>query len=148
MKAPLLRTLYLVSVFFLAITGFGQMPLYKRYYISSLPGLGWLADFYVTHWMHYLAAAVLMGLVMYVLVLLAIAYRKTRKPSVSGMIRGIFLAGLIITGVLLVLHNLPGTFLSRGAVIFLDLAHLGLAMAFLAAGAVAVFRRMPWTTEK
>ena len=36
------RWFYLISVFFLALSGFGQMPIFKRYYIADIPGLGWL----------------------------------------------------------------------------------------------------------
>ena len=36
------RWFYLTTVFFLTLTGFGQMPIFKRYYIADIPGLGWL----------------------------------------------------------------------------------------------------------
>ena len=29
----MVRYVYLVNIFFLALTGFGQMPIYKRYYM-------------------------------------------------------------------------------------------------------------------
>ena len=32
---PAIRYFYLVTVFFLTLTGFGQMPIFKRYYIVS-----------------------------------------------------------------------------------------------------------------
>jgi len=124
------------------------MPIYKRYYLSSLPGLSWLADFYITHWLHYLFAAVLMGLAVYGLALLFLAFRKTRRPSISGMVRGILLAGIILTGILLVFYNLPGSSFSQGSVIILDLAHMLFAMAFLVAGLVSVIRRQPWTRPR
>jgi hypothetical protein len=148
MKAPIIRTVYVVSALVLVITGFGQMPIYKRYYISSLPGLDWLADFYITHWLHYLSAAVLMGLVAYALVIFFFAYRRTKKPSISGLIRGIILLGLIATGIPLVINNLPGSFFSQGSIIFLDLIHMAMAMVFLVAGLVAVFRKSPWITDR
>ena len=34
------RYVYLITVFFLTLTGFGQMPIFKRYYIADIPGLG------------------------------------------------------------------------------------------------------------
>ncbi len=148
MKAPLLRTLYVASAFILMITGFGQMPIYKRYYVSSLPGLSWLADFYVTHWLHYLSAAVLMGLTMYAIAVFAFAYRKTQKPSISGFIRGLILVGLIVTGILLVINNLPGALFSQGSIIFLDLTHMALAMALLVAGLIAILRKSPWIVAR
>ena len=51
--------LYLVSAIMLAFTGFGQMPLYKRYYIADIPGMAWSADFYITHLLHYIFSILL-----------------------------------------------------------------------------------------
>lgn len=48
-----------ISIFSLFFTGFGQLPLYKRYMLADLPGLGWTANFIVTVAIHYLGAAVL-----------------------------------------------------------------------------------------
>jgi cytochrome b subunit of formate dehydrogenase len=48
-----------LSTLALIISGFGQMPMYKRYYIADLPGLGWSADYSITLLVHYLAAMVL-----------------------------------------------------------------------------------------
>lgn len=28
----------------MAFTGFGEMPIYNRYYISDVPGMGWTSD--------------------------------------------------------------------------------------------------------
>jgi hypothetical protein len=47
------RYVYLITVLFLTLSGFGQMPIFKRYYIADIPGFGWLAQFYVTHYIHY-----------------------------------------------------------------------------------------------
>jgi hypothetical protein len=148
MNAPIIRTLYVVSALILMITGFGQMPIYKRYYISSLPGLAWLADFYVTHWLHYLAAAVLIALSLYAITVFVFGYRRTKKLSISGFVRGFILIGLILSGIPLVINNLPGSFFSQGAIIFLDLAHMALAMALLVAGLVTLTRKSPWIVER
>lgn len=48
-----------VSIFVLFFSGFGQMPLYKRYMLSDLPGMAWAADYAITLSLHYLAAALL-----------------------------------------------------------------------------------------
>ena len=50
----------------MAFSGFGQMPIFKRYYIADIPGMGWAADFYLTHYIHYLGAIVLLGFFSYV----------------------------------------------------------------------------------
>lgn len=47
------------SIFILLFTGFGQMPIYKRYYVDQIPGLAWSSDFFITLYIHYLAAIAL-----------------------------------------------------------------------------------------
>lgn len=54
-----------LSTFVLLFTGFGQMPVYRRYMVDRLPGLAWSSDFAVTLKLHYLAAAVLIFAVAY-----------------------------------------------------------------------------------
>ena len=63
----IMRYLFLASVFLMALTGFGQMPIYKRYYMADIPGFGWLANFYTTRYVHYLGAALLLALLSYFL---------------------------------------------------------------------------------
>lgn len=40
----------------LIFTGLGCLPLFKRYYITELPGFGWTTDFYTVTKIHYIAA--------------------------------------------------------------------------------------------
>lgn len=54
-----------LSTLALILSGFGQMPMYKRYRIADLPGLGWSADYSVTLVIHYLAAAFFLMAVAY-----------------------------------------------------------------------------------
>ncbi|WP_147534379.1 formate dehydrogenase subunit gamma [Bacillus marasmi] len=54
-----------VSIFSLIISGFGQMPMYKRYNIVKLPGAEWLGDYSITLVMHYLGAISLIFFVFY-----------------------------------------------------------------------------------
>ncbi|MBW2050308.1 MAG: hypothetical protein JRJ09_17530, partial [Deltaproteobacteria bacterium] len=57
-----IKTLYILTFIVMAFTGFGQMPIFKRYYISDIPGMAWSADFYATHYIHYMGAILLLGL--------------------------------------------------------------------------------------
>lgn len=125
------RYAYLITVFFLTLTGFGQMPIFKRYYIADIPGLGWLAKFYVTHYLHYLFAILLISLTSYVVTEYLIINRKRIKISISGFIRGALVSGLVVTGILLVIRNLSGSGFWPEFIIFLDLSHLGLVVALL-----------------
>ena len=54
-----------ISTFILIFSGFGQMPLYKRYMLDRVPGLSWVSDFSVTLSIHYWAAAVLIFAMVY-----------------------------------------------------------------------------------
>lgn len=54
-----------LSIFALIISGFGQMPMYKRYNIVKLPGAEWLGEYSLTLVMHYIAAIILIFVVFY-----------------------------------------------------------------------------------
>lgn len=47
-----------VSGLILLITGIFELPVAKRYYIVTVPGLGWTADFITSLYLHYAAAFV------------------------------------------------------------------------------------------
>lgn len=47
-----------ISGIVLIFSGFGEMPMYKRYYVTAIPGLGWSGDYSIMLDIHYLAAAV------------------------------------------------------------------------------------------
>ena len=144
----LIRYVYLITVFFLALTGFGQMPIFKRYYIADIPGFAWLAKFYVTHYIHYLAAILILALVTYSIIDYLILQKKQIRVTASGYVRGIILAGILISGILLVIRNLEGGRFEAGFIIFLDTAHLGLVLIFLMAAAYCLVRKRSWVTQR
>ena len=143
-----LRWLYLTTTFFLVLTGFGQMPIFKRYYIADNPGLGWLAEFFVTHYLHYLGAIVLLALAAYIVADYFILKRNSRRMTATGYIRFALLAGILISGGLLVIRNLAGTNFSPEFIIFLDVTHLGLVMVFLFVSLYCLIVKKHWTTER
>lgn len=63
-----------VSGIVLLFTGLGCLPLYKRYYISEIPGFGWTADFYNVTLVHYVASIVFLSAVIF-----HIVYHGLRK---------------------------------------------------------------------
>jgi len=126
--------IYAVTLFFIALSGFAQMPIFKRYYIADIPGLWWLADFYVTHLMHYIFATVFMGLAVY-LVADALFFKKGLGHMPGPIkLQAFFIAGLIVTGILLVVKNFPGTPFPGTLIIVLDISHLLLCMGLLLSG--------------
>ena len=142
----IMRYLYLISIFLMALTGFGQMPIYKRYYMSDIPGLGWLANFYTTRYVHYLGAALLLGLLSYFFFDYFLLRRNNLKITMTGYLRIALLSGIVVTGVLFVVKNFPVHYLSHEFIIALNLIHLGFVMAFLLVGLYCLISKKRWTT--
>ena len=140
----IIRYVYLFTVFFLLLTGFGQMPIFKRYYIADIPGFGWLGQFYVTHYIHYLAAVLILALVSYMIIDYLVLQKKSTRLTASGFVRGIILMGILVSGIFLVLRNLAGSRFAPEFIIFLDLAHLGLVMTFLIVVSYCLVRKKRW----
>lgn len=138
------RFFYWVALAMLTLTGFAQMPIFKRYYIADIPGLGWLAQFYVTHYLHYLFAIVFLGLGAYATVDYLLAKRKFFKISMAGVVKVGILAGLLVTGLLLAFRNLPGSRFTPGLIIFLDLAHMALVVVFIGTSTYGILTKTPW----
>jgi len=131
----------------LAVSGFGQMPIFKRYYIADVPGLGWTADFYFTHKLHYAAGAVLLFVAFCALARYLKgrqAGRTSRRLTPMGWARVLVLAGLVATGAVRVIKNLPGHHFGRELTMAIDWAHLALALAFLILILVARIMRRPY----
>lgn len=142
------RWFYLTVIFFLTLTGFGQMPIFKRYYIADIPGLGWLAEFFVTHYIHYLAAILLLAFAAYMILDYLVLKHKSRTMTATGYVRGALLAGILASGLFLVIRNLAGSNLSSGFIIVLDLCHLGLVMAFLFVSLYCLIFKKQWTKTR
>lgn len=54
-----------ISGSILVFSGFGELPMYKRYMVTEIPGLSWAGDFYVNLKMHYLAAIVFVSVMVF-----------------------------------------------------------------------------------
>ena len=146
--ANLLRWIYLFTLCMMAITGFGQMPIFKRYYIADIPGMGWLADFYLTHYMHYLGAILLLGLFAYFIVDYLLSGRKEFRLTPSAYVRIVLMAGIVCTGIIRVLKNLPDVVFSPGLTLFVDISHLGFMMVYLLTALVIMILKSTWVVSK
>jgi len=120
------------------------MPIFKRYYIADIPGLEWLAEYYVTLYIHYLFAILLIGITTYLIIEYLLAKRKNIKITLSGYIRGAVVVGLITTGILLVIRNHEVSGFAPEFIIFLYLFHLTLVMVLLMAGLYSVIFKKKW----
>lgn len=136
-----------LSLFVSALTGFAQMPIFKRYYIADLPGLGWLAQFYTTYWLHYVSAIAFLAIAAYLMADYILLKRKSRRITIFGYVRGIMLLLILATGALLVYRNLPGYRFPPNLVVALNFSHLGLVVLFLMTSLTAKLMKRSWTVE-
>lgn len=117
-----------LTIFIMALTGVAQMPVFKRYYIADIPGLGWLADFYLTNKIHYIFGAVLLYLLAYIFMLYLGVFSKTHRVTVSGKIKGLLFILVCVTGIMRVIKNLNSVTLDPFTVMLIDWTHLGFAI--------------------
>jgi hypothetical protein len=136
--------IYGLILFLITLSGFGQMPIFSRYYIASIPGLGWLGEFYITHILHYASAIGLIFLAVYILFDFVIQGAGLNRITGSGYLKMGIIAGLIISGGLMVVKNLPGIYWDHTAVIVLDLTHLGFCMALLMVSLYTLILKKTW----
>lgn len=141
-NTPLARIyarLFNLLVAMLTLTGLAQMPIFKRYYIADLPGLGWLADFYLTHKLHYGAAALLLGLLAYLAARWLREWAQTLRPTLTGSIRIVLVLGIVLTGIMRMYKNQPGVSFDPLTTMIVDWTHLGLVLLL---GVAALAARM------
>ncbi len=143
-----IRYIYLTAAFFLTISGFGQMPIFKRYYIADIPGLGWLAKFFITHYLHYLFGVMLLALAAYIITDFLLTLRKKYVITTSGYIRTSILAGLIVSGIIIVIRNFAGYHYSPKFIVITDLIHLGLVFMFLITGLACIILKKSWMCSR
>ncbi|NLO21440.1 MAG: cytochrome b/b6 domain-containing protein [Syntrophomonadaceae bacterium] len=129
-----------LSIFILFFSGFGQMPVYKRYFVDQMPGLSWSSDYAITLHLHYYGAMILIFISVYYLFYLFLSKETDVLPkkgdvkesllillSLLGLaeependkylaeqrmafaVTAVSILGLIITGLIKVLKNLPDT---------------------------------------
>ncbi len=87
-----------ISTILLIFSGFGQMPMYRRYMVYKIPGLGWSADFSVTLYIHYVAAAVLMFAVAYHIVFHVLRKEYGILPSKGDLKESYMIIKAMLTG--------------------------------------------------
>ncbi len=138
------RRLYPLALVVALFTGFGNMPIYKRYYVSAVPGLGWSGNFYINITIHYIAGAVLLAVATYFLMV----YLKTRldngRLTISGVLRAILMGLTLLTGSLLAIRNLSQVNFAFGPQMITAFVHLGAVMLLLVLSILCGVVRIPW----
>lgn len=143
-----LKPVYLFLLFGMGLTGFAQMPIFKRYYIADIPGLAWLADFYATHYLHYLGAVVFFGFFVYVVVVYRGLMSRQFQLTGAAYIRIAILLLITVTGIFRVLKNLPEVVFSPLFTMVIDISHLAFMMLLMISGLVFMILKRKWLVEK
>ena len=138
----LFRWLYVLAVGLAAFSGFGQMPIFKRYYIADLPLMGWSAKFFVTSDIHYLMAALLLFLLFWRISQGGGLINRRWSWGPRTRFGWTLLALLVLTGAAKAMRN-AGVFIDPFILMLLDLTHLGSAMTLLIAGLVGLIKGRP-----
>ncbi|MGE4291676.1 MAG: FeS-binding protein [Desulfovibrio sp.] len=151
-RTPLSRTYaraFGLLTFVLALSGMAQMPIFKRYYIADLPGLGWLADYYLTHKLHYVAAILFMALIGYLAARWLRQWSRGLRLTRSGWLRVALVLGIVLTGALRMYKNQPGVSYDPFTTMLVDWTHLGLVMLLgLSALALRILGKRAYARER
>lgn len=134
--SPWVSRLYIFLIATLTITGFMQMPLAGRYFLTSVPGMAWTGDFFFVHKLHYVLAAGLLFLLGVVCVNWLLSWQDRLVVTGLGRVRVVIVAGIVISGLLRVYRNLPDVTLGPDLVMLIEWVHFGLVMVL---GGVALF---------
>ena len=129
----------------MCLTGFAQMPIFKRFYIADIPGFGWLAQYYLTHYIHYVGAILLFAIFGYSTAAYFLTGRHRFRLARSAYIRIILLVAITITGIFRVLKNLPDVVFSPDFTMFVDISHLILMLIFILTCSVFLIAKQRWT---
>ncbi|WFS61553.1 4Fe-4S ferredoxin [Pseudodesulfovibrio thermohalotolerans] len=133
--------LFILTVASLTFTGFMQMPLAKRYALTTIPGMAWTGDFFLVHKIHYVLGAVLLFLAALVAVNWLRSWKNKLALTGLGLARVIVVGGLILSGALRVYRNLPGVTLDPLYIVTIEWVHLSLVMVLGVLAIAALVRR-------
>ncbi len=147
MKA-LAKGLYLLAIWGTLFTGFGNMPLYKRYYIADLPGLGWTGDFYTNLYVHMVCGAVVLAISIYFALPHLFSKRRGATLTITGTIRAFILALALTSGIIMAIKNLPAVHFSFQWGMAFNFLHMGMAMLFLIMALICFIGRKKWVKPR
>jgi copper ion binding protein len=151
-----------ISGLLLTFSGFGELPMYKRYMVTQVPGLGWAGDFFINLKIHYLAGIVFVSVMVFhalyhgwighqgliprrgdfkasLITLLSLfgfgEEPKSDKYLPEQRLAYAYMGGmgliLVLTGMVKVIKNLPGVYLSPMLITSMTLIHTFTTIFFL-----------------
>lgn len=133
--------LFIACVAALTFSGFMQMPLARRYFLTEIPGMAWTGDFFFVHRLHYILAAVFLFLLGVVAANWFLEWKDRLILTKLGAARVAVVAGLVVSGGLRVYRNLPGVTLDPVAILIIEWVHFGLVMVLGGFALAALLKR-------
>jgi len=130
--------LFTAALFVALFTGFGNMPLYGRYYIADIPGFQWSGNFIANLKLHLVTGALLTALAIYSLV--GFTRRPIKWTDLSALHKLLYISVtlVLLSGLLAVLKNFaflkPGLILNMTLTIF----HMGTAVLVAVVGGLTL----------
>jgi len=133
-----LNWLFTAALLVALFTGFGNMPLYGRYYIADIPGFQWSGNFIANLKVHLVTGALLLAIAAYSLVGLARQNDKWREFPLHRKLLHIAVALALASGLLAVLKNFA--FLNPGLALNMTITffHLGSAVLVAVVGGLTL----------
>ncbi len=139
-----IKWIYALAALMALFTGFGNMPLYGRYYLADLPGLMWAGDFIINVLVHYVFGAVLLALAVYFLALYLLIRGRGWRLSKSGIAQAVALVLVLSSGLIMGVKNFSGVIFDLPLLITMNFYHLGAAMLFAVVAFGGLLTRKPW----
>jgi len=82
----------------LLFSGFGQMPIYRRYWVAKIPGLQWSGDYRISLMVHYVAAAFFVGVALFHVIYHGLLGHRGMMPRRGDLKASCTMVKAILTG--------------------------------------------------
>lgn len=139
-----LKYLFGLTAIVAIFTGFGNMPLYGRYYVADVPYLGWTGDFIVNVKVHTIAGAMLLTIALYFLIVYLLMRSRGVHLTRTGFIQIPILWLVLMSGVVMAIKNLPGVVFDQPVLMAMNFLHMGSAVLFILVSLIGLVYRGQW----
>lgn len=143
-ERPWLRWLFGLAAALALFTGFGNMPLYGRYYVADWPGFGWTGDFIANVKVHYLAGTVLLGIGIYLMFVRILLRSRGVRLTWLGVWQSLSLWLAMLSGLIMAAKNLPEVRMDLPLLVAMNFTHMGTAMLFALVAVISLVTRGQW----
>ncbi len=142
-----LKWVYLAALCVGIFTGFGNMPLWRRYYIADIPGFYWTRNFIINVNVHYVAGSILLFISLYFLTTYLLMKKNGLALTGCGKTCAALMGMALLTGLIMALKCFPGINYPMKLLIFFNLAHLGSTCLFMFSALSCAATRKKWVKQ-